>query len=207
MATTTLQEQLEKVSAFLRPENLAQQTLKYDGEVALLVIDVQKMFCDPEGRYGNAETEQVSKRIQSLVPEFRKAGIPVYAVYVAFEPKDISEVDFYEFSPHQDDVPVRKVETSAFKGSDIKEILQRDKRKLLLTCGFNLNACVRETVEDARDAGFDVCVLRDLTGNNKGCDGNNAEIHVKCMKAKGISFTKSGEALELLRQKKMASGQ
>lgn len=207
MAFTTLQEQLEKVSAFFTPENLAQQTIQYDGEIALLVIDVQKTFCDPKENLGNAETVAVSKRIQSIVPEFRKAGIPVYAVYVSFEPKDISEVDFYEFTPHPTDVPVRKVDTSAFRGSNIQEILQKDKRKLLLTCGFNLNACVRQTVEDAAQAGFEVCVLRDLTGNNKGCDGNNAEIHVKCMKAKGISFAKSAEALELLRQGKTGFGQ
>lgn len=56
--------QFKKYSDFFRSKNLAQQTLKYEGNPALLVIDVQKKFCDPKNERGNLETKVISKRIQ-----------------------------------------------------------------------------------------------------------------------------------------------
>ena len=201
-----LRQQLDKVFTFFKPENLAAQTIKYEGEVALLVIDVQKEYCDPQGSRGTAETAEISKRIQSLAPEFRKAGIPVYAVYFSRkEKKDASEIDFYEFTPQPDDVLVAKNRNSAFEGSNIKELLEKDKKKLLLICGFNLNACVRSTVLDARKAGFEVCLLRDLTGNDNNNSSRWAEDHLADMRDKGVTIEQSEKVLELVHAKKNAS--
>jgi nicotinamidase-related amidase len=203
---TTFREQLKKVFAFFSPENLAAQKVKYEGDVALLVIDVQREFCDPDGRRGNAETAEVSKRIQSLVPEFRKAGVPIYAVYFSEEKKkNASDIDFYEFTPHPDDVLVAKNADSAFKGSNIKKILQRDKRKTLLTCGFNLNACVKSTAMDALIEGFDVCLLRDLTGNDNGNDYSNiTNDTLTKVRDMGATIEKSDTVLARLRDRKNA---
>jgi len=202
---SSLREKLEKVFAFFRPENLARQIIKYEGGVALLAIDVQKEFCDPKGGRGNAETAEISKRIQSLVPEFRKAGIPVYVVYFGSKKKNAADIDFYEFAPQADDVLVAKNDDSAFQGSNIKELLQKNKKKLLLTCGFNLSACVMSTVMDAITEGFEVCLLRDLTGNDNS-PGNQKNIrrHLKHMRNKGVTIEQSGKVLELLCAKKNA---
>jgi nicotinamidase-related amidase len=201
------QEQLKKVFSFFKPENLEVQKIKYEGDVALLVIDVQKEFCDPKRFFGrgNAETAEVSKRIQSLVPEFRKAGIPVYAVYFSREEKkNAADIDFYEFTPHPDDTLVAKNQDSAFEGSNIKKILLEDKRKTLLTCGFNLNACVKSTVLDALIEGFDVCLLRDLVGNDNENDCSPAEGHLADMRDMGVMIEKSDTILARLRDRKNA---
>jgi len=163
----SFRQQLTRVSHFLKQQNLAEQTIKYKGDTALLVIDVQKQFCDPNGLRGNKKTDTVSKRIQSIVPEFRDAGIPVYVIYYSKKKKEPSKIDFYKFKPMPNDVLIAKNNNSAFKGSNIKKVLKKDRRKSLLICGFNLNACVKKTVIDARKKGFDVCVLEDLTGNAK----------------------------------------
>src|SRR5665213_1975266 len=87
-----LAENIKRTAEFFKPENLAALTLKYKDQLALLVIDVQEDFCNPNIPYGgdgwsgdesrgNEETKAVSERIQSVVPEFRKAGIPVYDIY------------------------------------------------------------------------------------------------------------------------------
>lgn len=203
----SFREQLKKLFAFFKPENLAAQKIKYESDVALLVIDVQKEFCKRKwfsGR-GTAETEEVSKRIQSIVPEFRKAGIPVYVIYFSeTEKENAADVDFYQFMPHPDDVLVAKNDDSAFQGSNIKEILQRDKRKTLLTCGFNLNACVKSTVLDARAEGFNVCVLRDLTGNDNENDCSPPESHLAEMCNSGVKIEKSDTVLAQLRSKNNA---
>jgi nicotinamidase-related amidase len=201
---TSFKEQLEKVSDFFKPENLAGKKIKYKGEVALLVIDVQKQFCDPKGERGNNQTRKISERIESLSSEFRKAGIPVYAVYFSYRELPISEIDFYKFTPQPDDKLVAKYMDSAFSGSDIKKTLKKDKRKLLLTCGFNLSACVMSTVLDARKAGFDVCLLRDLSGNDKKNKHLDADDNIQAMLENGVSVEESTKVLGLLKAKKRA---
>jgi nicotinamidase-related amidase len=191
-------QQLEKVSAFFNAENLAAQNINYAGEIALLVIDVQKTFCDPDHYRGNAETAEVAKRIKSIVPEFRKAGIPVYAVYFSIEEKQAPQIDFYEFTPEADDVLIRKNLNSAFSGGKLKDILQKDQRKLLLTCGFNLNACVYQTAVDAVKEEFEVCVLRDLTGNDNNHRHEKPEDFLTGLRYNGIAIEQSGKVLDLI---------
>jgi nicotinamidase-related amidase len=196
---TDLKKQIEKTSAFFEQDNLAKQILKYKGEVALLIIDVQKQFCDPETGRGNAETVEISERIQSLAPQFRKAGIPVYAVYYSWQKEKASEIDFYKFTPERGDKLVVKNDTSAFAGGNIKRRLKKDKRKLLLACGFNLSACVLRTVVDAREAGFDVCLLRDLSGNDARNEHLDTKDNIQEMIENGITITKSAKVLKLLK--------
>jgi len=83
--------------------------VKLPRDLALLVIDVQQEFCDPQGARGNKETREVSQRIRRLVPAFRKAGVPVYVIYFADDPKKTQDVDFYEFRPRQGDFVLRKM--------------------------------------------------------------------------------------------------
>lgn len=197
---------IEKVGRFFKPENLAQQTINYTappGEIllptahnlALLVIDVQKEFCDPAGERGNKETADVAERIRNIVPAFRAANIPTYAIYFSCAPKGPSEIDFYKFTPDPHDQLIAKNKNSAFEGSTIKTILKTDKRKTLLVCGFNLNACIYSTVVDARRNGFDVCLLRDLVGNDKYNFTANTPHMLKKMKEKGVVIRSSAEAL------------
>lgn len=205
-------QQLEKVLTFMRPESLAQQTLKYTGEVALLVIDVQDEFCDPSWDRGTIDfqdpfcepnrcrgtkdTKKIATRIQSAIPPFRAAGIPVYAIYSSPDKKkDIADIGFYKFIPAAHDVLVRKNRNSAFDGSNIEDILKKDQRKLLLACGFNLNACVQETLMDARRVGFEVCLLRDLTGNDVINNPDHTPVHLKAMRERGVTIENSDTVL------------
>jgi len=166
----------------------------------LLVVDVQKEYCDPEAwqRRGSKETEVVSERIQSLVPEFRKASVPVYAVYFSLQgAKPASEVDFYKFMPDDKDTLIAKSTNSAFKSSNIKEILEKEHKKLLLICGFNQAACVRETVLDARKAGFEVCLLDDLAGNDRLTSYYRDKAAQEMLRA-GVVFASSEQVLKQL---------
>src|SRR5258708_3947577 len=128
-----LPQNLKETAAFFEPDNLAALTVKYQGEVALLVIDVQKEFCDSKDGFGNAETEAVSTRIQSLVPEFRDAA-HVYAIHFSYPGE---EINFHKYIPSAEDTLVAKDGPSAFTGGNIKSILKNDHKKLLLVCGFN----------------------------------------------------------------------
>ena len=194
-----LRRKLAATAEFLTPENLATLTLKYEGKVALLVVDVQKKFCAKEVGLGNDETVAVSKHIGSLAPEFRKASVPVYAVYCSIPGS--RQTDFYEFEPCFGDVLIGKNRDSAFAGSNIRDILEKDHMKLLLICGFNLNACLKETISDARKAGFDVCLLRDLAGNGILSSGDEDDTRrtLEEMQQEGVMMAQSGEVLEQLK--------
>jgi len=57
---------------------------------------------------------------------------------------------------------------------------------MLLTCGFNLNACLFKTVMDARAKGYQVRLLRDLSGNDKQNDPASANGYIKRMVEEGV---------------------
>lgn len=190
---------LHQVLDFFKPEVQATTRVKLDlaaGSAALLIIDVQKEFADPAQGRGNTETRNVTKRINSLIPAFRAAGMPAYVVYFSDYEKNPQDIDFYMFRPHPQDKLIAKDEDSAFKGSNIKKILKHDKRKTLLACGFNLNACVFKTVMDARDNGFEVILLRDLTGNDNDNDRTKTDAQIEKMKKRGVKFVNSIDLLE-----------
>jgi nicotinamidase-related amidase len=134
---------------------------------ALLVIDVQKEFCDPADKQGcgNAETAIVSGRIRDAVPAFRELEIPVYIFYVPFE--GAKKAHLYKLKRRRGDTVIAKRANSAFTGGNLKDILERDGRESLLVCGFNQVACIKETVTAACSLGFQVCLMEDLTGNGK----------------------------------------
>jgi nicotinamidase-related amidase len=194
-------KKLAEVRAFLTPESLKEKKIAYEaqpGDLALLIIDVQHEFCDPTQGRGNTETKQVSKRIKDLIPEFRKAGVPAYVIYFSYREKKPDQIDFYLFTPDKQDVLIAKNADSAFQGSDIKTILKDHQRTKLLACGFNLNACVFSTVMDARKNGFDVCVMRDLTGNDNCNDSSSTKEKIAKMEKEGIKFSDSATVLQAL---------
>ncbi len=143
---------------------------------ALLVVDVQREFCDPTYHpRGSFETNMIAQNIAKLVPQFRKAGLPVYAVHFGLPVNNIYEAHFHHFKPAKEDTLISKLSNSAFgrRGNQTAKTLHKDGRQTLLVCGFNLSGCIKDTVLDARRAGFDVFVITDLCGNgntNHDCD-------------------------------------
>lgn len=170
--------------------------------VALLVVDVQHKFCENKFPYrGNKETEEISEHIQELIPAFRKASIPVYAIYSSGA-KYNGNPGFYKFTPDETDTLVMKRKDSAFKGSRIKRLLKKDGIDTIIACGFNEIACVKKTLLDARKLGFDTYLLHDLSGNDaqnktdpaylsSGQADPKITINETEMKEHGVEFIKS----------------
>ena len=150
-------EEIENVSNALR------QLAGSPERCALLVIDVQKEFCDPQWR-GNDETISIAGQIATLAPAFREAGATLYAIYISSVP----ERNFHRFIPDEEsDIIVPKDDESAFRGSNIQTLLKKNGHTHILACGFNLSACVKETAKDACKKKYDTTLLKDLTGNGR----------------------------------------
>lgn len=170
-------------------------------ETALVIIDMQQIFCDPaqaipEGG-GNMATRAASQKISSLIPHFRNAGVSIYPVYFCDEDETI---DCYKYTPTDEDTVVLKDRCSAFAGGDIEAVLKNDNKKLLLTCGFNMSACVRATVEDARKSGFEVCVMDDITKDGVGYTQKENANAQRLMRNSGVTFSHSNQVLEALKK-------
>lgn len=200
-----LYARIEKVSEFLSQENLSQQTISYDPaktELALVVIDVQKIYCDPEELYGDDGTDAAAGRIAALVPEFRKASIPVYLVHFS-SPNNLTadKIDFYKLVPEPSDTLIRKDDVSAFDGSDIDQILKKDGRTKLLVCGVYLDQCVKGTVRDALGKKYEVALLEDMTEDHIN-DRFYKKATLQRMKDNGVLITKSADVLPLIQREK-----
>lgn len=193
--TTTL----KRVLPFFTPENLAKTTIGYtpvEGETALLIIDVQRTYCAPLGQRGTMKTRKISNDIKRLTPAFRAAGVPTYVVYYDETDKPLREVDFYKVKPGPKDIAVRKYTDSAFRSGKLRTLLEEHGRKKLLVCGFNLSACVAQTVEDARREGYDVTLLRDLTGNDSM--NTNEDRALEKMTELGVQISTARQVLKNL---------
>ena len=197
----TLAAAIKRMLPFFAPDNLAQTQLRYAppaGDTALLIIDVQRMYCDPiTSPRGSLQTRKISGQIKRLTPAFRAAGIPAYVIYFDEENKPLKKVDFYKVKPSNDDYAVSKSTDSAFQSGELSTLLMAHRRKKLLVCGFNLSACVLKTVEDARKEGYEVTVISDLSGNDKM--NNFAERALARMQEAGATIATSQDVLRSLR--------
>lgn len=136
-------------------------------QTALLVVDVQKRFCDPYEERGTTATATMARRIARLAPQFRKAGMKIFPVYFN---RDFNlapaQLDFYEFKPDADDKLTTKYYDSAFIDTKLAEDLRKNGIINVHICGFNLNACILKTALDTADIGFNTTVIGDMTGND-----------------------------------------
>lgn len=205
--TSHLGEKFRTVRGYIRPARAAVQVQTplpdTPEETALLVIDVQSNFCDPRHKRGTGKTHRVAGRIARLAPQFRAAGVRIYAVYYTPMPDGtmIDPFHFHQFTPDSGDVLVPKATDSVFAGSDIAATLRRNGHKNLLACGFNLRACVRDSVMDGLKRGFNICVLDDLTANDRAnADGaKHDKIPARLELARhGARFAQSDSVLKRL---------
>ena len=204
----SLKQLLRSTTAFYNRITSSQPLIL--GETALLVIDVQREFCDPQLERGNDETARVSEHIAELLPEFRKAGMPVYLVYNSrtLRKPAAHKIDFFKIEPDATDTLVRKKLDSAFEGGDIHKILQAHGRKKLLMCGFNMTACVKRTATSAVNLGYDVELLTDISGSDKWVyiaqekHGIMIDEDLRLMKREGIKMTTSDAVLSQMQQNK-----
>lgn len=172
------------------------------GEIALVVIDVQKEFCDPEAwsMRGNATTTEIAGRIAAFMPEMAAACIPSRIVYSAPQPLPASRVDLYRIAAENPEDLLCKFNNCAFTGTQLHEKLKHQGVKLVLFAGFNTSACIKETLANL-PPDYTPCLLEDLTGNDE--DANRFERSLPALQAlheQGVPIARGRDILASLRQ-------
>lgn len=175
-------------------ENLLEDFEKRNSGVALLVIDLQGAFCNPK-KWGSRETVKISKNINTFAEEFRKASIPVYSIYCDLY--DTLDSSFYNYEHKKQDVLIRKRSLSAFRSSfpDLKLSLDQKGIKTVVACGVYKNACIKETVIDAKGIGFNTFLLEDLSCDDRWDRKQKKMANIQMLQH-GIQFINSSQLLK-----------
>ena len=153
------------------------------GQVALLVIDVQREYFDPEGPAHVPAGAAALPRIVDLVAAFRSRAKPVVFVQHLHRPDgsdagrmgDFGSPDdppsFVEGTPRvelldelgvgPDDIVVRKRRYNSFHGTDLESILRTLGVRSVVVTGLMTSFCCETTARDAHGRDYEVIFVSD----------------------------------------------
>jgi maleamate amidohydrolase len=161
---------------------------------AVLVIDLQYAFTDPDFIFGGAELiERATVNTARLLPVARAAGVPVFHTIVAWDsPRDIglwtiklppcaeitsdsrwAQVD--ERLWDDTDVLLPKKWPSFFHGTPLISLLTAAQRDTVIVTGCTTSGCCRATTVDAFSYGFRTIVPEDCVGD-QGLDAHESNL-------------------------------
>lgn len=153
---------------------------------ALVVIDVQNIYTNPESELFCVDSKATVKRINQIIESFERKKLPIaYVKHV--HKKDGSDLgrlfDFagefedFNFKEGSDEVnydPNLKVVTgsyeftknrySSFTGTGLNEFLKKNKIDTVVIVGFMTNFCCESTTRDAHGLDYFVDFITDATG-------------------------------------------
>jgi ureidoacrylate peracid hydrolase len=165
---------------------------RYDpAHSALVLIDVQNDFCDPEGALGvagndTADAVAMVPRLQPLIEVARAGGVPV--IFVRTEHDETNDTpqwlgrrspepgaappgrtcrtgtwgaQFYHVAPAAGETVVTKNRYSAFAGTNLDIVLRARGISSLLFTGVATEVCVESSLRDAVFAEYYVSLVED----------------------------------------------
>ena len=200
-------EWLNQIAAF----NTHQMSLNID-QAALLVIDMQKFFLDPNSPTYTESGPAIIPSVKRLIAAFRAAGRPViYTKHVhhpdfidagimkwwwegaCLEGSPESEIDD-DIAPLANEKIILKHRYSAFYNTDLETILRCLKIEDLVITGVMTNMCCESTARDAYYRDYRVFFLADATGSI------NEEMHKASLLNLAFGFAMVTSADSIIKQ-------
>ena len=141
----------------------------------LVIIDVQNDYFKG-GNMELAGMENSSENCRYLLNGFRKKQAPVFHIqhiaigegYSFFLPNTKGSEIHESVKPKENETVVVKHFPSAFRDTELNDLLQRSEVKELIVCGAMTHMCIDTTIRAAFDLGYtcsviyDACATRDL---------------------------------------------
>ncbi len=180
------------------------------GRPALLVIDMQHDFVNPDGSGYNVGAEDTIPRIAASVEAMRRSALPVIWTMEAHRPSGIDgglenapesmipshtvegsegiEI-IQDLAPGPDDVVVRKRRYNCFLGTELDLLLNALAIETLLVTGVSSDVCVHWTVGEAFQRDFRVRVLEDCVAGTALLDHEASLLIMRNLVTGGQRFT------------------
>ena len=152
---------------------------------AIVVVDMQGVFCNPDGAVYIPDAPKVVDPIQRILNTARTANIPIiylrhvvrgdgsdtgrmrdlYPGVDAILDRSLPSVDIIEsLKPLPGDIVVDKLFFSGFHNTDLATILRARDIDTIVVCGTVTNVCCESTVRDAAHREYKVIVVSDACG-------------------------------------------
>jgi len=149
---------------------------------AIIVVDMQGVFCDPAGAVHIPDAIKVVDPILRIIDAGRKAAIPIiylrhvvrgdgsdtgrmrdlYPGVDAILDRNLDSVQIIEpLKPRQGDIVVDKLFFSGFHNTDLDTILRARDIDTIIITGTVTNVCCESTVRDAVHREYRVIVVAD----------------------------------------------
>ncbi len=163
------------------------------GRTALLVIDVQREYFDPDGPAFVEHAADILGNVNHLIDTFRVHGLPIVFMQHmnrsdgsdAGRMGDFSAPDeedsFVEGTPRVELIPELHVEPgdvrivkrrySSFLGTDLEAVLRTAQVRAVVVCGLMTSFCCETTARDAHGRDYEVLFVADA---NEGPDLEDA---------------------------------
>jgi len=194
-----LREKISEWKRIIQPYNTHQMKLEPKNS-ALLVIDMQKFFLNPESLTFTEGGLAIVENIRDLIRAYRSHSLPViYTCHVhksaqmdggmmswwwkgiCLEGTEESKI-FEEIKPLPEEKIVFKHRYSAFYNTDLEIVLRCLGVKDLVITGIMTNLCCESTARDAYFRDYRVFFLLDATGSV------NEDLHVAGLKNIAFGF-------------------
>ncbi|MGB3340357.1 MAG: isochorismatase family protein [bacterium] len=149
-------------------------------KAALLVIDMQKYFCDNDGKAYVPGADILKKKIQDMIDVFSNADQPIIftrhldtqgSLMEKWWKENLKENDpqskiTEDFDTGKGEI-LKKHQYDAFQGTDLEKTLRKMGVKQLVICGVLTNLCCESTARSAFMRGFEVYFVTDATATYK----------------------------------------
>ncbi|PEJ47733.1 isochorismatase [Bacillus sp. AFS002410] len=130
-------------------------------KIALLIIDMQKIFLEDKKEQLNVEgaCEYINYVAESIRSK-KHLVIHVQDVEGADEINSESLAFIPEINVDQQDICIRKEQSNAFWNTELESILKENDVKLVIVAGFAAEHCVLFTYNGAIERGFKAVILQ-----------------------------------------------
>jgi len=137
--------------------------------VALLVIDAQRYFCDPQGEAYLPGVENALRKINSLLKVFEKRSLPIFCTVHKGGSNTMKRWWGNSIEGNQTQLSIKPVRPQiiykdsydAFHMTGLEESLKRMRVNQLVVCGVMTHLCVETTVRSAFVKGYELVVVED----------------------------------------------
>jgi bifunctional isochorismate lyase/aryl carrier protein len=148
------------------------------GRVALLVIDMQRHFCDPDSSFFVPQADKLARNLRTLLDAFNKSSRPIiFTRHIDADEESNLMLRWWSERIREDDpmsevvdvldtskgTTIMKHQYDGFLNTKLEDILHENGVQQVVICGVLTNLCCETTARSAFMRGFEVYFVKDGT--------------------------------------------